>query len=86
MYKALRDCGPAVSEPWGAFYVDPSFHPYTKQLEALGFKTSLQLSRRLIEECGVAALSGSAFGEDDACFPGGLYRLRMATSYQYFKN
>ncbi|KAH6867576.1 pyridoxal phosphate-dependent transferase [Thelonectria olida] len=86
LYKALRDCGLAVPEPRGAFYVYPSFHPYTKQLEALGIKTSLQLSRWLIEECGIAALPGSAFGEDDAGLPGGRYRLRMATSYLYFKD
>lgn len=86
LYRVLRDCGLAVQEPQGAFYVYPSFHPYTQQLEALGIKTSLQLSRWLIEECGIAALPGSAFGEDDAGLPGGRYRLRMATSYLYFQN
>lgn len=52
----------------------------------MGIKTSLQLSRWLIEECGIAALPGSAFGEDDAGLAGGRYRLRMATSYLYFKD
>ncbi|TEA13467.1 Aspartate aminotransferase [Colletotrichum sidae] len=86
LYGALRDCGLAVSEPRGAFYVYPSFHPFTRQLGALGITTSLELSRWLIEECGVAALPGSAFGEDDAGSPGGRFRLRMATSYLYFRN
>ncbi|KAH7157959.1 pyridoxal phosphate-dependent transferase [Dactylonectria estremocensis] len=86
LYTALQSCGLAVAEPKGAFYVYPSFHPYTKQLESLGITTSLQLSRWLIEECGVAALPGSAFGEDDAGLPGGRYRLRMATSYLYFQD
>ena len=58
LYDALRDCGLAVPKPQGAFYVYPSFHPYTKQLQSLGIMTSLQLSRWLIEECGVAALPG----------------------------
>ncbi|KAJ4254510.1 hypothetical protein NW762_010109 [Fusarium torreyae] len=86
LYQALRDCGLAVPEPKGAFYVYPSFHPYTKQLEALDIKTSVQLSRWLIEECGLAALPGSVFGEDDEGLQGGRYRLRMATSYLYFKD
>lgn len=86
LYHALRQCGLAVSEPKGAFYVYPSFHPYSKQLEARGIWTSQDLSRWLIEECGVAALPGSAFGEDDAGPIGGRYRLRMATSYLYFRD
>lgn len=86
LYHALRHCGLAVAVPKGSFYLYPSFHPYTKQLEALGIKTSLQLSRWLIEECGIAALPGSAFGEDDKGTIGGRYRLRMATSYLYFSS
>lgn len=86
LYHALRECGLAVPEPKGAFYVYPSFHPYTRELKALGIKTSQQLSHWLIEECGVAALPGSVFGEDDAGLIGGRYRLRMATSYLYFQN
>lgn len=84
LYQALRACGLAVAEPKGSFYLYPSFHPFTRQLEALGIRTSVQLSSWLIEECGLAALPGSAFGEDDAGLPGGRYRLRMATSYLYF--
>ncbi|RFU73586.1 kynurenine-oxoglutarate transaminase [Trichoderma arundinaceum] len=86
LYQALRECGLAVPEPKGAFYVYPSFHPYKTELEALGIETSQQLSRWLIEECGVAALPGSVFGEDDAGSLGGRYRLRMATSYLYFQS
>lgn len=86
LYAALVECGLAVPKPKGAFYVYPSFYPYQKQLQALGIKTSLELSRWLIEECGVAALPGSAFGEADDGLPGGRYRLRMATSYLYFRD
>ena len=85
LYQGLKDCGLAVAEPKGAFYLYPSFHPFTRQLKALGIKTSFELSRWLINECGIAALPGSAFGEDDAGLAGGRYRLRMATSYLYFK-
>lgn len=86
LYQALKDCGLAIAKPQGAFYLYPSFHPYTKQLESAGIHTSVQLSRWLIESCGVAALPGSVFGEDDEGLAGGRYRLRMATSYLYFKD
>lgn len=85
LYRALKGMGLAVPEPKGAFYVYPSFHPYTAQLEALGIRGSKELSRWLIEECGVAALPGEVFGEEDEGLKGGRLRLRMATSYLYFK-
>ncbi|KAL2417902.1 Aspartate aminotransferase [Exophiala dermatitidis] len=85
LYRALQKCGLAVPQPKGSFYLYPSFHPYTAQLEKLGVTTSMDLSRWLIEECGIAALPGSAFGEDDLGLTGGRYRLRMATSYLYFQ-
>ncbi|KAJ5988358.1 pyridoxal phosphate-dependent transferase [Penicillium waksmanii] len=44
------------------------------------------LSAWLIRECGLAALPGSAFGEDDNGPLHGRFRLRMATSYLYFQN
>ena len=85
LYGTLLRLGLDVDEPQGAFYVYPSFQPFAKQLESLGIKTSAQLSSWLITECGIAALPGSVFGENDHGLPGGRYRLRMATSYLYFK-
>ena len=85
-YNALVECGLAVASPKGAFYLYPSFHPYAEQLEKMGIRTSQQLSHWLVEECGIAALPGSAFGEDDGGLQGGRYRLRMATSYLFFEN
>lgn len=85
-YNALIECGLAVASPKGAFYLYPSFHPYAEQLEKMGIRTSQQLSHWLVEECGIAALPGSAFGEDDGGLQGGRYRLRMATSYLFFEN
>ena len=86
LYLALGECALNVPEPQGAFYFYPSFSPYSKQLEHLGIKTSVELAKWLIEECGIAALPGSAFGEDDAGSEGGRHRLRMATSYLYFQD
>ncbi|CAK7223153.1 hypothetical protein SBRCBS47491_005108 [Sporothrix bragantina] len=87
LYCGLKECGLDVAKPQGSFYVYPSFSPYAAQLRALGIHTSLELSHWLLQECGVAALPGSAFGEvDDDSVPGGQYRLRMATSYLYFKD
>ena len=89
LYRALADCGLQVAEPKGSFYVYPSFSPFATQLKKLGVETSSQLSRWLIEDCGVATLPGSAFGEgDEASASGGQegsrLRLRMATSFFYY--
>lgn len=87
LYVAVRDMGLDVPEPQGGFYIYPSYRPFTKELQSLGVKSSNNLSRWLITEFGVAALPGSAFGEDDRNGPaGGKLRLRMATSYLYFTN
>lgn len=86
LYSALLKLGLDVSEPGGSFYVYPSFSPYAAQLYKLGIRTSAALSAWLIRECGLAALPGSAFGEDDDGPLHGRFRLRMATSYLYFQN
>ncbi|KAJ5387191.1 pyridoxal phosphate-dependent transferase [Penicillium cosmopolitanum] len=86
LYSALKELGLDVGQPGGAFYVYPSFSPYSTQLNKLGIITSADLSAWLIRECGLAALPGSAFGEDDNGPLHGRFRLRMATSYLYFQN
>lgn len=86
LYSALKKLGLDVCEPGGAFYVYPSFSSYTAQLYKLGISTSADLSAWLIRECGLAALPGSAFGEDDDGALHGRFRLRIATSYLYFQN
>lgn len=85
LYGELSQLGLDVAEPQGAFYIYPSFQPFANQLQSIGIQTSAELSSWLITECGIAALPGSVFGEDDAGLSGGRYRLRMATSYLYFK-
>lgn len=86
LYEGLRALGLRVAKPSGAFYVYPSFQPYAAQLAKIGVRTSSELSKWLVNSCGIAALPGSAFGEDDEGCIGGRLRLRMATSYLYFAN
>ncbi|KAA8909978.1 aminotransferase [Sphaerosporella brunnea] len=87
LYSALAGLGLDVPEPQGAFYLYPSFSPWTAQLQYLGVHDSNALAKWLIREFGVATLPGTAFGEDDMDGPpAGRYRLRMATSYLYFEN
>lgn len=87
LYAAVRDCGLEVSEPRGAFYLYPSFRPFAVQLQARNIRTSRELARWLIEECGLATLPGAAFGEkddEDSGTTGGGFRLRMATSFLFY--
>lgn len=84
LYEGLHALGLKVAKPSGAFYVYPSFQPYADQLAKIGIHTSSELSKWLVNTCGIAALPGSAFGEDDEGLIGGRFRLRMATSYLYF--
>jgi aspartate aminotransferase len=86
LYEGLRALGLRVAKPSGAFYVYPSFQPYAAQLAKIGIQTSFELSKWLVNTCGIAALPGSAFGEEDEGLIGGRFRLRMATSYLYFAN
>jgi aspartate aminotransferase len=58
----LRSCGALVAVPQGAFYLLPDFEPFRESLRSRGIDTSEALCERLLEETGVAALPGSAFG------------------------
>jgi len=51
-----------VTEPKGAFYLFPDFSPLKQKLAARKITTSIELCERMLEETGVAALPGSAFG------------------------
>ncbi|CAI9630180.1 unnamed protein product [Alternaria burnsii] len=86
LFTALRDCGLEVAEPRGSFYLYPSFRPFREQLRAHHVRTSRDLARWLIDECGLAALPGAAFGEaeEEDSNSGGSLRLRMATSFLFY--
>ena len=70
MVKGLRDIGLSCFEPKGAFYVFPN-------ITGTG-KKSKELEEFLLEEAGVAGLSGTSFGE----YGEGYLRFSYANSQE----
>jgi len=60
--RRLDEAGARVRYPHGGFYLFPDFSSFRGKLEARGIKTSADMSRRLLEDTGVAFLPGSDFG------------------------
>jgi aspartate aminotransferase len=61
----LRTRGVSLEPPVGGFYLFPDFSPLAPALASRGISRGSQLCERLLEETGVAALPGAAFGRDD---------------------
>jgi aspartate/methionine/tyrosine aminotransferase len=76
LYDRLVEAGIRCVEPSGAFYLYPDFHKWRRPLAARGVRDSDDLALYLLEEYGLATLSGSAFGSppQDLC-------LRLSSSY-----
>jgi aspartate aminotransferase len=60
--RRLDEAGARIRYPQGGFYLFPDFSAFRGKLEARGIKTSADMSRRLLEDTGVAFLPGSDFG------------------------
>ncbi len=60
--RRLDEGGARVRYPQGGFYLFPDFSAFKEKLAARGIKTSAEMSRRLLEDTGVAFLPGSDFG------------------------
>jgi aspartate aminotransferase len=60
--RDLVDSGARVVAPRGGFYVFPDFTPHADELRRRGIETGADLALKLLENTGVAALPGSAFG------------------------
>lgn len=60
--ELLRGRGATVVQPVGAFYLFPDFGPRRLLLAARGIHTDRDLAERLLDECGVTSLPGTAFG------------------------
>ncbi|MBZ9540331.1 aminotransferase class I/II-fold pyridoxal phosphate-dependent enzyme [Modicisalibacter tunisiensis] len=58
----LSAAGVRVHAPDGGFYLFPDFGAFRESLARRGITTSAELTRRLLDEAGVALLPGSAFG------------------------
>ena len=71
--RRLRDCGAALADPQGAFYLFPNFEPVREHFVERGIETSAQLCEAMLEEAGVATLPGGDFGR-----PSNELSLRLA--------
>ncbi len=75
--RRMNEAGIKIVQPDGGFYLFPSFRPFKDSILAKGIKTNQQLSEKLLNETGVAALPGSDFGRPD-------YKLTMRMAYVDF--
>ena len=62
----LSTAGVSLSAAQGGFYIFPSFDSFKERLAQRGISNGSELAQRLLEDCGVATLSGVHFGRDDA--------------------
>ena len=61
-YKELDKCNVKVHPPEGGFYLFLDFMNYAGVLKAMAIETSNHLCDKILQETGVALLSGTAFG------------------------
>lgn len=66
MAVLLREAGLAVHNPVGAFYLFPDFESYREVLKQQGILNAHQLCKRLLDDCGVVTLPGSAFNRPES--------------------
>lgn len=78
VHRLLLDSGAANREPTGGFYCYPDFEVFRDPLSFRGVRGSADLERMLIDDFGIAVLSGHHFGDDPKAL-----RVRMATSMLY---
>ena len=76
--QSFAGCGALCPRPAGGFYLYPDFAPWRDALLARGVSTSEQLAHYLLDQWDIAALPGTAFGEQPQAL-----RLRLATSMLY---
>lgn len=74
----FRSAGATLRTPTAGFYLYPDLDALRPGLDHLGIRTSVDMSRHLLEEHGLALLPGSSFGESPEAL-----RFRVATSLLY---
>ena len=62
IHKVFNRNGIVSPKPEGGFYIFINFRKHSDSLRKRGIKTSNQLTKKLLEETGVAMLPGSVFG------------------------
>ena len=65
LQKRFTEIGLNCPEPQGAFYLFPDFENYKDMLTSRGINSSQELSKRILEEIGVALLPGADFYMQD---------------------
>lgn len=75
VWRALLEMGIEYPRPVGGFYLYPDFEPYRELVrERYGVTDSPTLASRLLSDARVAALPGTAFGDEPQAL-----RLRLST-------
>ncbi|MFW9915630.1 MAG: pyridoxal phosphate-dependent aminotransferase [Candidatus Thorarchaeota archaeon] len=64
VHHRLQQAGISCPAPQGAFYLFPDWNNYRETLEKMGIRTSIELSKRLLDTWGLATLPGFEFGVD----------------------
>jgi aspartate aminotransferase len=78
VHRIMVEAGATCRPPTGAFYVYPDFAPLREPLAEQGITDGATLQHYLLEELGVAVLSGHHFGDRPEAL-----RFRAATSMLY---
>jgi aspartate aminotransferase len=68
IHKKLGRAGITAPKPEGAFYLFCNFKKHAAKLKRRGISTSQELTKKLLEDTGVALLPGSAFGRPEEEF------------------
>ncbi|WP_328879740.1 pyridoxal phosphate-dependent aminotransferase [Streptomyces sp. NBC_00299] len=78
VYDSLVGVGVQCRRPTAGFYLYPDLQPVAETLRRRGITDSASLQQQLIDEFGIAVLSGAVLGDDPAAL-----RFRIATSQLY---
>ena len=65
IHKKLDRAGISAPKPEGGFYLFCSFKKYEAKLKKIGVTNSCELTKKLLEDTGVALLPGSVFGRPE---------------------
>ncbi|WP_367129074.1 pyridoxal phosphate-dependent aminotransferase [Saccharothrix sp. HUAS TT1] len=78
VYESLIAAGASCRRPTAGFYLYPDFEPVRESLALRGITDAKSLQQHLMDEFGIAVLSGDLLGDDPAAL-----RFRIATSQLY---